>query len=356
MILTQNRGTSTYPGGGLPFYAFLNHQNRFLDSQKTSDFALQCPLDQLPPFQLFFFNRGTSYSWKLIHLNGVEVAMSNSYLHQTCLTGNKGLLTYRSDIIPPVSSINGKFYIEVSVVVSPFVTVYRYSEILQACERWDIARYQELIKVDTTMTGVFNPQIDLTSGDGFLEFIDDQGNSIETSTSPAPQTLKPSFDYTAVPGTKEVTARVRNGTHPLNTYTFDYGNASWALTGDIDLTESFANFTSVDIGGNTAVTSFVLSAESVLTNIDTSGCTSLAGIDVSICDVSGITTLDCSNCGWTAAEVNKLLVDLDAQMGAGSATLTMDGTNAAPDGSSGGYDGTTAKTSLQGKGHTVTTS
>lgn len=64
------------------------------------------------------------------------------------------------------------------------------------------------------------------------------------------------------------------------------------------------------------------------------------------------------NNNMTAAEVNQILVDLDTNSTGGftGRSITISGTNAAPDGSSGGYDGSTAKTNLIAKGFTVTTS
>jgi hypothetical protein len=64
----------------------------------------------------------------------------------------------------------------------------------------------------------------------------------------------------------------------------------------------------------------------------------------------------------TAAEVNHILVDL-ANLVSGEGVggdytgrrIYMYGTNAAPDSSSGGYDGLTAKANLQAKGITVNT-
>lgn len=59
----------------------------------------------------------------------------------------------------------------------------------------------------------------------------------------------------------------------------------------------------------------------------------------------------------TAAVVNKILADLDAISVAGytSRSITINGTNAAPDSSSGGFDGLAAKASLQAKAFTVNT-
>lgn len=64
-------------------------------------------------------------------------------------------------------------------------------------------------------------------------------------------------------------------------------------------------------------------------------------------------TLDGLN--YTAAQTNEALVNLDGQLGAGSGTISMTGSNAAPDTTSGGFNGAAAKTSLQGKGYTVNT-
>jgi hypothetical protein len=57
----------------------------------------------------------------------------------------------------------------------------------------------------------------------------------------------------------------------------------------------------------------------------------------------------------TAAEVNHILDDLD-NIGWTGGSLDIAGTNAAPDGTSGGYNGTGATNNLTGKTWTVTTS
>ena len=74
-------------------------------------------------------------------------------------------------------------------------------------------------------------------------------------------------------------------------------------------------------------------------------------------------TLRVDDNSMTAAEVNHILVDcyslVSGESPGGDYTgrlINIAGTNAAPDGTSGGYDGLTAKTNLQGKGFTVTTS
>jgi hypothetical protein len=63
------------------------------------------------------------------------------------------------------------------------------------------------------------------------------------------------------------------------------------------------------------------------------------------------------NNGMTATEVNHMLVDFDSISSAGytGRIINIGGTNADPDGTSGGFDGLAAKTSLEGKGFTITT-
>lgn len=65
-----------------------------------------------------------------------------------------------------------------------------------------------------------------------------------------------------------------------------------------------------------------------------------------------------SSVSWSVAEVNKYLVEIDAIINPGftNRVLLLNGSNAAPDASSGGYNGTAAVASLVSKGFTVTTS
>lgn len=67
--------------------------------------------------------------------------------------------------------------------------------------------------------------------------------------------------------------------------------------------------------------------------------------------------LDFSQNGWSTAEVNQTLVEVDTfytDLGYTGSTFDL-GTNSAPDGSSGGYDGVTAKANLIAKNLTVVT-
>jgi len=63
------------------------------------------------------------------------------------------------------------------------------------------------------------------------------------------------------------------------------------------------------------------------------------------------------NNAWTAAEINQMLVDADTMTTGGFTGRVWqgDGTNAAPDTTSGGFNGSAAKTNLIGKGFTVIT-
>jgi len=60
--------------------------------------------------------------------------------------------------------------------------------------------------------------------------------------------------------------------------------------------------------------------------------------------------------GWSAAIVNQVLVNIDGISAAGftSRSIAIGGTNTDPDTTSGGYDGSAARTSLQGKSFIVT--
>jgi hypothetical protein len=72
--------------------------------------------------------------------------------------------------------------------------------------------------------------------------------------------------------------------------------------------------------------------------------------------------LDLKSNSWSAAIINQILYELDTVNHAPfypsppfAKVIDVSGTNAAPDSSSGGYDGTAAKASLQSKGFTVNT-
>lgn len=90
-----------------------------------------------------------------------------------------------------------------------------------------------------------------------------------------------------------------------------------------------------------------------LSNVNYFDLTTLSNLTESI----GV-TIDLSDNSLNATEVNHFLVDLDAMSTGGFAgrTILIDGNNAAPDGSSGGFDGVTAKANLITKTFIVTSS
>jgi hypothetical protein len=113
--------------------------------------------------------------------------------------------------------------------------------------------------------------------------------------------------------------------------------------------------------GNTGLTSISMpTAAGRLESFQAWGCTSLGFVDFS--GLSGVTDHDsCSislaGNGMTVSNVNHILVDLDAISATGMWTnriINLVG-NAAPDNSSGGYNGTAAKASLIAKGFSVYT-
>ena len=117
----------------------------------------------------------------------------------------------------------------------------------------------------------------------------------------------------------------------------------------IDLSPLSGNVANLSLHSNSNLSTITLCAD--ITNILLYSC------DLGVVDFSGTTynSIRVENNNMTAAEVNETLVNLDTQ-GLTSKNLNISGTNAAPDGTSGGFDGLTAKTNLQGKGWTVTTS
>lgn len=207
---------------------------------------------------------------------------------------------------------------------------------------------------------------------------------------------------------------LRIGTAVTSINLFAPGSTS-ALNGDIriqnlpvttlDFTNILMKFTNWDLQNNTSLTSIIIAASSRCTNrinllnCDLTGSVSLANVSMEtldsldlednplMTDVTGFgagdvsriidfsrsdigyidltdndfdvnsLVLDLSDNSMTATEVNHYLVDADAESSGGPTgrVITIDGTNAAPDGASGGFDGLTAKTNLIAKGFTVTT-
>lgn len=129
------------------------------------------------------------------------------------------------------------------------------------------------------------------------------------------------------------------------------------LTGTLDTSACVLTFSSFEIKSNGSLTSFSFHASSktdrLRANDNLLGYVDITGI---MNDWDNVTSLNLDDNAMSAAEVNCYLVDFDGQVTAGVYTITIAGSNAAPDGASGGCDGSSAKTSLIGKGLTVTTS
>ena len=137
--------------------------------------------------------------------------------------------------------------------------------------------------------------------------------------------------------------------------------SSCNLTGTLDIS-GFTNLCdNLYLYGNTNLTNVIMpSTQRSFINVNIYSC-NLGYVDFTVCpnltSTKGMGVL-LQNNNMTAAEVNHILVDLDTISTSGytGRVINISGTNAAPDGTSGGYDGLTAKTSLQSKGFTVTTS
>jgi len=137
-----------------------------------------------------------------------------------------------------------------------------------------------------------------------------------------------------------------------------------ALAGTLNLS-MFKNFTSsgtLNVSANPALTAVTLSPTATTGSaraMNFSGCAisylDLTQFSSTINSVSWVFNMQ-SN-GVTAANVNRMLVEINtiATSGFTGRQIILNGTNAAPDSTSGGYNGLAAKTALQGKGFTVTT-
>ena len=111
-----------------------------------------------------------------------------------------------------------------------------------------------------------------------------------------------------------------------------------------------------DVSSNSSLTAVTFPASTQnFTSIHTSGC-SLSYLNLLPISASSSDNISISfnNNSWKADVVNHMLYDLDI-IGWTGGTMDISGTNEAPDASSGGYNGTVAKASLDGKGWTITT-
>lgn len=135
------------------------------------------------------------------------------------------------------------------------------------------------------------------------------------------------------------------GTHDISMFNFAANSSLWAYDNP--------NMTSINHGSSKTGT---FSSYQVFTTgvgyYSLGGNTFTANVD---CDMF-------SN-AWTAAEINEWLVNMDNGGGgeallpasATTGNINLAGSNAAPDGSSGGFDGTTAKANIIADGYTVST-
>lgn len=117
------------------------------------------------------------------------------------------------------------------------------------------------------------------------------------------------------------------------------------LYGSIDL-QYCSNLTNIYFcSGSTGVTTIINLNNCKLQYVD---------FTVTNWTMSASTIIQLQDNGMNAASVNHILVDIDNKAWLGN-TIQINGTNVAPDSISGGYDGLTAKSNLQGKGWIVLT-
>lgn len=166
-------------------------------------------------------------------------------------------------------------------------------------------------------------------------------------------------------------------TMPISGTFLGYGNgmtsitfASSGNTGVSNMSLNSNNFTTIDltnvpingtntISGMVSLTNLIIGTANggVGTFNHSSNSLGVVNYNYNNWNVNNATLLVFSN-AMTAAEVNENLVKIDSQATSGFTGRSIDisGSNAAPDSSSGGFDGTAAVASLISKGFSVTTS
>lgn len=162
------------------------------------------------------------------------------------------------------------------------------------------------------------------------------------------------FDFTStavqISGNSNMTAITFNGA--AQDCTFIQFNGC-DITGTQDLS-MFTNIEQLFVQSNSNMTSLTLPATSGdFARIRADGC-ALGYIDFTGFTFKTTASIELDNNGMTAAEVNCILVDLANTLPSGSGTVDIFN-NTAPDGSSGGCDGTTAVTDITALGFTVST-
>lgn len=208
--------------------------------------------------------------------------------------------------------------------------------------------------IDFSNIDIYN-QIRLSSNSGLT--------GITFSTSSGNTSLFQAFNC-GLTGTLDISALTLTGNVTLsgNSLTGLTTSASTATT----LLLNSNNFTTLDISDFTALTFIQLNNNSGLETLTlpaSSGAFTFFRADVCALPYVDFTALTFAtnvdlrlqNNAMTTAEVNCILVDLNATLpGSGTGKVNISGTNAAPDGSTGGCDGTTAAAGIAGKGYTVT--
>ena len=129
------------------------------------------------------------------------------------------------------------------------------------------------------------------------------------------------------------------------------------ITGTLATLPCTMTFSQLEFQNNSSMTSMSFSLATRTDRLRANGC-DLGYVDIRAIfnDWDNITSINLRDNSMTAAEVNNYLVDWDGEVTSGSYAVDIAGSNAAPDTTSGGNNGSAAKTSLQGKGLTVTTS
>jgi len=137
---------------------------------------------------------------------------------------------------------------------------------------------------------------------------------------------------------------------------------STGITGTLDLSKftTFTNTASIYLYSNSSLTGVIFSASTItgfVRTLQMYSNTSLGYVDLTKLK-TGVASLAWrfDGNGWTAAIVNQVLVNIDAMSVAGftGRVVNIGGTNTDPDTTSGGYNGSAARTSLIAKGFTVT--
>ncbi|MFY0628221.1 MAG: fibronectin type III domain-containing protein [Reichenbachiella sp.] len=134
--------------------------------------------------------------------------------------------------------------------------------------------------------------------------------------------------------------------------TFNISNTG--LSGLLNLANVLLNNASEFNAGQTGIQAITFDPASRVSILNLS----LANIeyfDFNFLDFDSMTSILLNGNNMTAAEVNEYLFRIDYYAVSGTTAIFLHGTNAAPDGSSGGYDGLTAKSNLISKGYTLFT-